>query len=200
MKIKICILISLMIGCSTKHVSNYKMDEYQYPIDSLVSPKVFVYQRTDSAEKLTCMYQRLIQKDSQTLLITTQLGTSMIRDSTVYLVEKNHVSFLENYMIMQNTKTQEVRASKGEIIENEDDGVTIERKIRYENPFVKNMMNTIEVKFRYDTITVCKVFNQDMPCIKFTTVMNFAFRYKYIPLLGKDLCEEYRLSFLFNYR
>ena len=87
----IYLLILFMIGCKSNQITENKLADYQFPLDSLISPKVFIFQRTDSLDKLSYHYQQLIKKDNQMILIRSSLGVSEMRDSAVYSVIDNHV-------------------------------------------------------------------------------------------------------------
>jgi hypothetical protein len=181
------LLILLLIGCKSNRVIENKLADYQYPLDSLISPKVFIFQRTDSLDKLSYHYQQLIKKDNQKILIRSSLGVGDMRDSSVYFVIDKHVVLKESYMIIQDKKTNQIKASKGDIKNNEDNGLNIETKIKYVNPFYESMISTVDFKLRYDTLFSYRLFDKDLPCIRYKANLEVSIKHKYIPLIGKDI-------------
>ena len=69
------------------------MDEYRYPMDSLINPKIFVFQRTDSLEKLTFYYEQMKIVGNNRIFIYTRLNhdnNSQYRDSIVYYYQQKN--------------------------------------------------------------------------------------------------------------
>jgi len=176
-----------MIGCKSNQITENKLADYQFPLDSLISPKVFIFQRTDSLDKLSYHYQQLIKKDNQMILIRSSLGVGDMRDSSVYSVIDNHVVLKESYMIIQDKKTTQIKASKGDIKVNEDNGLNIETKIKYVNPFHESMNSTVDFKLDNDTLIKYRLFDEDLTCIKYKANMDVYIKHKYIPLIGKEI-------------
>jgi hypothetical protein len=184
----IFLLIPLMFSCkSNKLIDNKSLTDYQYPLDSLITPKVFIYQRADSAEKLSYHYQQLIVKNNQKILIRSTLGDGNMRDSSVYDLINNKLVLQETYMIMKDRKTNKIKPSKGEVLEDIDNGVNNESKFKFTNPFAETIISTVKLKSTYDTIIVYRLFGKDLDCIRYKNNMTVSIKHKYIPFIGKSL-------------
>lgn len=177
-----------MFSCkNNKIIDNKSLTDYQYPLDSLITPKVFIYQRTDSAEKLSYHYQQLIVKNNQKILIRSLLGDVNMRDSSVYNLINNRLVLQETYMIMKDRKTSKIKPSKGEILKDIDNGVNNESKFKFTNPFAESMISTLNLKSTYDTTIVYRLFDKDLNCIRYKDNMTVFIKHKYIPFIGKSL-------------
>jgi hypothetical protein len=159
--------ILLLISCNNKNVGSYLLADYQYPLDSLIVPKVFVYQRNDSVDKFSFRYQQLIIKNKQKILICVLLGDEDLRDSSVYYVINNKPILNESYYIMKDFKTNIIKSTKGQIIENIDNGLIIKSKIKYTDPIYESLTITFNTISKYDTIAFYKFFDKELKCIKY---------------------------------
>ena len=99
----------------------------------------------------------------------------------------NHVVLKESYMIIQDKKTTQIKASKGDIKVNEDNGLNIETKIKYVNPFYESMNSTVDFKLDNDTLITYRLFDKDLTCIKYKANMDVSIKHKFIPLIGKEI-------------
>ena len=178
-----------MLSCNSNKsldIDNNLLTEYYYPFDSLINPKVFIYQRTDSADKLTYHYQQLIIKNKQKILIRASFGDDGMLDSSIYSIINNTPVLLETYTTVKDPKTNEIRPSKGKILKYVDYGVYREMEFKFTDPFMSSLISIFNQESTFDTIIVYKLFDRDMDCIRYKYNMKRSVKYKYIPFFGKS--------------
>jgi hypothetical protein len=191
MKKLIYLLIPLLISCkSNTSLDQKSLKDYQYPLDSLVIPKVFIYQRTDSLNIESYHYQQLINKNNQKLLIQCSLGNGDMRDSSVYLVNGNRRILQEDFLIVKDKKSNLFKVTKGEIIINKNNGINYESRIKFNNPFDESLISIIDFNLNYDTILNYQLFNKNLSCIRLKNELKVSVKNKFVPLIGNDF-EKY---------
>jgi len=182
-------LVLILVSCShtDKKIDNSIFSDYRYPLDSLVQPKVFVYQSLDSLNKLKFNFKQKIVEDTNTIYITAAINTSSpFRDSTTtYCRGKNYI-LKDSYSIEKDTKTNLEEAIKGEILDYSDSGLKREKKIKFSYPS-PSIITTIKTNSIIDKKIKFKLGSKILDCLLVKEYMSFNGRHKYIPFLGKKV-------------
>ena len=188
MKRLIYLLILILISCNGhKQAADISFHDYRYPLDSVIEPKVFIYERTDSVNFLTAHFEQLISKNNQLLLIRYSLAEGNMRDSSVFIVSYNsNPMLLESFLLMKDKKTNLVKRSMGQIIKRTDNGSEHHSKIRYTNPFDESLISIITSNSVYDTILIFPLNDKKLDCLRFKENHTISIKHKYIPFIGKS--------------
>lgn len=174
-----------MYGCNS-HSTNHdtKFDNFHYSWDSLVSAKLFVYSRIDNKNLKAYHYYQVYSHDGMRYLISSNRGDGNIRDSSKSKIEGSKLTLLETYMIMKNPNGIDSRVARGEIIENVNEDLVRESKIKYVNPFYNKIFAIIQVKEVFDTLISTNYKNTTYQClcskskVKVTSKNNIPFLHK----------------------
>ena len=187
-------LIPLIISCSNDtQPENSTMSGFNYPIDSLEIPKVFIYQRIDSTDILSYSLHQLIVKENQKILIKSTLGYQNTRDSSISELINNIPVLKETYMISKEFKTHNIITLKGEILKNIDNGTDRKTKIKYKE---ESFITTISThKIKADTAIIYRFKGENHTCMKTYDKQTISIRFRKFPIINRK--REQNGEFIF---
>ncbi len=184
-------LIPVLFSCNNSNrIDNTYMDEYRYPMDSLINPKVFVFQRTDSIEKLTFYYEQMKVVGNNRIFIYTRLNhdnNSQYRDSIVYYYQQKNLIIKDKYILVRDFKTNSDKLSKCEILEYTDHLNKRVIKSKCSFPLNESINSTFYNVSTFDKKITFKLFNRDVECLKMNDLVQVRGYHKYIPFVGKKI-------------
>ena len=184
--------ILTVISCNKTHkpINNEYLDEYSYPADSLINPKVFVYESNDRLAKLSFFLRLVKIENSSKICIHVELNkdnNTPIRDSTIYYYQGKNLILRDEYTLFKDSKTNKDRVIKTEILDYFESFQKRVIKTKYPSPFNESLVDTYtEVRFLAKKTTF-KIFNKDVKCVIMTNDIFVKIRHKYIPFIGKDV-------------
>ena len=184
------LFIPILISCNktNNQVDNKFMDDYRYPIDSLTKAKVFVYQRTDSLDKLSFFLEQVKVEDNNKIFIYVRLNnvnSSQFRDSTVYYYRDKNLILKDKYTIAKDPKTNLEKVIKCQILQYSDSSKKREIKTKCSNPLKESIVTIISTTSTFVKKTTFKIFDRNVECLNMAEQVQINVNYKYIPFLGK---------------
>jgi len=188
-KIIYLLLFIIPVGCShtVNKIDNEIFSDYRYPLDSLVQPKVFVYQNLDGLNELSFAFKQKIVEDTNTIYITASINTSSpFRDSTTNYCRGKDLILKDKYSIVKNTKTNLEEAVKGKLLDYSDSGFKREIRIKFTYPS-PSIITTIKSNSILDKKIKFKLGTKILDCLLMKEYMSIDGRPKYIPFLGKKI-------------
>ena len=174
MKNLLLILPILLISVSCKNINktNIKIDNqfinsFHYPIDSLATPRVFVYQRADKPDLHYFICQNRIIKDKDTTLIVVRIGINGLIDSSAYFYQNKTLILKEQFRVLTSRQTNIKNLVKGEDLKYYDKGYEKNRYLKFvcPNDLYTNVVENIYSK--YDKQTIYRIFGKDIECVQF---------------------------------
>jgi len=170
-KIKIILLCILLVAaCGRKKPRSNKdrpFIEYQYPLDSLRTPRCFIFERVDSPQIKSNRIQMITSRDNEELVIkyTLNSGRGGNRDSSVYIIESGFTTLIESYAIA--SKGTGSSTSKGKVVKVSDDSYHYVSEIDYPDPFNESIVSTlISTSDFVDTLSYTYQ-GQEIPAIRY---------------------------------
>lgn len=188
-------ILIVIYSCSeSNHRVNYDfISEYRYPVDSLINPKVFVFQTSDSSNKLAFFLNEVMIEGNKKIVTYARLNnnnTSPIRDSFVYYYQDKSLILKDDYTLVRDTNTNLDRVIKNKIIRVIMHSNKRILKTEYESPYNESIISTsteIETIVKNDTVNI---FNKAIPCV-IVAFKNHQFtRVKYVPFSGKKFVKS----------
>lgn len=174
MKKLLLILPILLTSVSCKYIdkTNIKIDNqfinsFHYPIDSLATPRVFVYQRADKPDLHYSICQKRIIIDKDTTLIAVRIGINGLIDSSAYLYKNKGLILKEQFRVLTSRQTNTKNLIKGEDLKYYDKGYEKNRYLKFvcPNDLYTNIVENIYSK--YDNQTIYRIFGKDIECVQF---------------------------------
>jgi hypothetical protein len=184
----IFLFIPLIIGCNGRNSADIKsVEDYQYPLDSLIVPKVFIYQNTDSLNLISYQYRGIIKIENDRLLVKYSIGDGNMRDSSVYIIPNGIPELKESFMLLKDSQSSSNGISKGEIIDDINSFTKKESMIKYLNPFSSSIISEVRTMSTYDSIMFYHFGGKDIECIKYNDKFELSVKHKYIPFIGRTI-------------
>lgn len=184
------ILVLTSCNKTNKPIDNQFMDEYRYPADSLIDPKVFVYENNDSLDKLSFYLRQVKVENGNKICIYVELdndNSTPRRDSTVYYYQGKNLILRDEYTLFKNSTTNKDRVFKSEILDYSDYSQKKVIKTKYRSPLNESLICTnTDVSF-FAKKTTFKIYDKDVKCIIMANNIYLKIRHKYIPFVGKDV-------------
>src|ERR1035437_6409899 len=174
MKKLLLILPILLTSVSCKYIdkTNIKIDNqfinsFRYPIDSLATPRVFVYQRADKPDLHYSICQKRIIINKDTTLIAVRIGINGLIDSSAYLYKNKTLILKEQFRVLTSRQTNTKNLIKGEDLKYYDKGYEKNRHLKFvcPNDLYTNVVENIYSK--YDKQTIYQIFGKDIECVQF---------------------------------
>lgn len=184
------LFLLILISCSKTNiqVNNEFMDEYRYPVDSLKNPKVFVYQQTDSLDKLSFFLGQMKVENGNKIYIYVKLNndnSSKFRDSIVYYYRDKNLILKDRYTITKDPKTNIDKLVKYQILQYSDFSKKRVVKTENINPLNDSIININTATSTFEKKTTYKVFERNFECLKMNDHIQFEVKHKHIPFIGK---------------
>lgn len=170
-------VITGIFGCKEKHDTAF--DGYLYPYDSLITPKVFVYRRTDTTGSYFCRYKKVITENGKKFLITTSLSEQGMKDSSKNLIQGENAKPVDIYVIMKTKGGNASSLTKGAIKKYEFSDKYRLLDVLYENPF-KETSSQVKVESNFNSFVTMQYHNKSYNCLLFDDVYKFKFKNKNI--------------------
>jgi len=167
--------ITGICGCKEKHDTAF--DGYLYPYDSLITPKVFVYRRTDTTGSYFCRYKKVVVENGKKFLITTSLSEQTMKDSSKNLITGENAEPVDIYVLMKTKGGSASSLTKGVIKEYEFSDKYRLLDVLYENPF-KESSSQVQVESNFNSFVTMKYHNKSYNCLLFDDVYKFKFKNK----------------------
>ena len=162
------ILVLTSCNKTNKPIDNQFMDEYRYPADSLIDPKVFVYENNDSLDKLSFYLRQVKVENGNKICIYVELdndNSTPRRDSTVYYYQGKNLILRDEYTLFKNSTTNKDRVFKSEILDYSDYSQKKVIKTKYRSPLNESLICTnTDVSF-FAKKTTFKIYDKDVKCI-----------------------------------
>jgi hypothetical protein len=184
--------ILTVISCSKTHkpINNEYLDEYRYSADSLINPKVFVYESNDRLDKLSFFLRQVKIENSTKICIHVELNkdnNTPRRDSTVFYYRGKNLILRDEYTLFKDSKTNKDKVIKTEILDYFESPQKRVIKTRYPSPLNESIVCTnTDINF-FAKKTTLKIYNKDVKCVIMTNDIFVKIRHKYIPFIGKDV-------------
>jgi len=184
-----------LIGCNKpkNQANNELMEGFGYPADSMIVPKVFVYETNDSLNRLIFTLKQVKLVNNKKICISVSLnynGIYPVRDSVVSYYEGNRSILKEIYEIAWDSVTKSDRVFKTKIIE--DTIINNKQIFRTEYPSVFNplIVNTnIDIDTVIDKKTI-KVFDKDVECYFLSSISEQFTGHKLSTLFGRKFIKS----------
>ena len=194
------IVLFVLLGCNKPkiQVNNEHLDNYRYPADSMIVPKVFVYETNDSLQKLTFTLKQIKNENHKKMLISVGLNNKNccpIRDSIVSCYKDKNLIIEKIFELVRDSVTKSDKVLKTNIIDYIETGY--KRFLRTEYPSVNNqsiITTKVDVDSIIDKVTL-KVFNKDVECIVVASESMQYTRYKLLFFFGKTFKKSTKLLF-----
>jgi len=184
------IFTTLSCNKTNKPIDNAYLDEYRCPADSLINPKVFVYEKNDSIDNLRFFLRQVKMENGDKICIYVRLDSEnrdSIRDSTVSYYRDKNLIVRDEYTLVKNNKTNKDRVIKSKILDYFDSPKERVIETKYTSPFNESLVCTnTEVSFLAKK-TKFKIYNKDVECVIMAKDIFKKIRHKYIPFMGKDV-------------
>lgn len=179
--LSIIFLSFVLICCSDKESENvFSLDDYKYPIESLKTPKVFVYHRMDNPLIKSFNCQQSYWKGEKRYLRRSSLGEGQ-RDSSIFIIKNGSALLQERYAIVRNNNYRQERIAKHKIsmISNKDN------KYELISEAVSPFNADIITKFKYvaicDSLITRKVMGKNLICIRESYCSEYSRSNKLVP-------------------
>jgi hypothetical protein len=187
------LFISLIIGCNSyRLVEKRTIYDYQYPFDSLINPKVFIYQFTDSASTLSFHFQQILKKNNQRILVDVTIGNDNRSDSSIFVLINNKLVLKETYIILKEKSTNNIKLSKGEILKWIDNDENRESIIKFtDEPFTTILTS----KSTVDSTMVYRLFGKDLECLRVKGKVTISIRNNSNQTLIKEINKTIELIY-----
>lgn len=186
-KKRIFFLLIFFISCKSKSSFTLTSEDFSYPLDSLVTTKLFVYQNVFDTNQKTITEKCYIK--SEGLLITQNFNNNVKYDSTVSILNGTKYSISKVYSFI-HSKDNSRQIVKGEVLSfsNEvQDGLTVKSIKKTLFKISESETEIIEDREKFLRDTVCFFLNEEYPCRVYSLVS----KYKLKSLLYKDFETEY---------
>jgi len=184
------VFISIFIGCNKSNnidVNDISLIDYHYPNDSLLTPKVFIYQRIEDSNEVSPILRQINIRNDSVFLIERRLGQGTLRDSTVYLIENDNIQLFEIFNYAKDRESETTKLSKGEIVKDYNSLTKSESKVRFTSPFNASLITKIETYSELDSILQYKYNGDLIPSLRYQDHANLWVGHKYIPFLNKSI-------------
>jgi len=171
-------------------IDNEYLDEYRYPADSLINPKVFVYESNDSLDKLSFFLRQVKVENGNKICIYVELdndNNTPRRDSTIYYYQGKSLIIRDEYTLFKDPTTNKNKVLKSKILDYFDYSQKRVIKTKYRSPMNESLICTnTDVSF-FAKKTTFKIYDKDVKCIIMANNIYLKIRHKYIPFVGKDV-------------
>ena len=184
--------ILTVISCNKtqKPINNEYLDEYRYPADSLINPKVFVYESNDHLDKLSFFLRLVKIENGSKICIHVELNkdnNTPRRDSTVFYYRGKNLFLRDEYTLFKDSTTNKDKVIKTEIIDYFESPQKRVIKKKYPSPLNESIVCTSNEISSFAKKTTFKIFNKDVKCVIMTNDIFIKIRHKYIPFIGKNV-------------
>ena len=194
------IIVATLLSCNKQkiQVNNEHMEGFRYPADSLIEPKVFVYETNDSLQKLTFTLKQIKNENHKKKLISVGLNNNNccpIRDSMVSCYKDKNLVVEEIFELVRDSVTKSDKVLKTNIIDYIE--TPYKRFLRTEYPSVYNqsiITTKVDVDSIIDKVTL-KVFNKDVECIVVASESMQYTRPRLLIFFGKTFKKSTKLLF-----
>ncbi len=184
-------ILIVIYSCSksTQQVNYDFISEYRYPVDSLINPKVFVFQTSDSTNKLAFFLNEVKIEGNNKIDIYARLNnnnTSPIRDSFVSYYQDKSLILKDDYTLVRDADTNLDRVIKNKIIRFIMHSNKRIIKTEYESPYNESIISRstkIDTIVKNDTVNI---FNKVIPCVIVAFKIHQFTKIKYVPFSGKN--------------
>lgn len=189
------IVLFVLIGCSKPktQVNNEQLDGFGYPADSMIEPKVFVYETNDSLQKLTFTFRQVKQVNNQKICISVSINCNnkhSDRDSVVSYYKGNRSILKEIFELAWDSVSKTERIFKTKILE--DTLIDNKQILKTEYPSIHNplIVNTcLDIDTVIDKKTL-KVFDKDVECYILASVSEQFTSHKLSTLFGRKFIKS----------
>lgn len=163
------IVLYVLIGCNKPktQVNNEQLDGFGYHADSMIVPKVFVYETNDSLQRLTFTLRQVKQVNNQKICISVSINCNnqhSSRDSVVSYYKGNSPILKEIFELAWDSVSKTERIFKTKILE--DTLIDNKQILKTEYPSIYDplIVNTcLDIDTVIDKKTL-KVFDKDVEC------------------------------------
>lgn len=184
------IVLFVLIGCSKPktQINNEFLDGFGYPADSMIVPKVFVYETNDSLQKHIFTFKQVKQVNNQKVCIGVSINCNnqnQVRDSVVSYYRGKRSILKEIYELAWDSASKTERIFKTKILE--DTLIDNKKIFRSEFPSVYNPL-IVSTCLDIDTIIdkkSIKVFDKDVECYILVSVSEQFTGHKLSTLFGR---------------
>ena len=176
-------------ACTEKHDTAF--DGYLYPYDSLISPKVFVYKRTDTVDTYFYRFKQVITENGKKFLITTSMGKGAMKDSSKNLIIGEIAEPIELYIYMNDKSKSTVALTKGIINKYKNSDKLKVLDVIYKNPFNESS-SQVKIESSFNSFITMKYRDKNYNCVLFEDVYKIKIKYKNIPLSGNSFSLKYK--------
>ena len=194
------IMLIVFVACNKPkiQVNNEHMEGFRYPADSLIEPKVFVYETNDSLQKLTFTLKQIKNENHKKKHISVGLNNNNccpIRDSIVSCYKDKNLVVEEIFELVRDSVTKSDKVLKTNIFDYIE--TSHKRVLRTEYLGVYNQL-IITTKLDIDSIidkATLKVFNKDVECIVVASESMQYTRPRLLIFFGKTFKKSTKLLF-----
>lgn len=194
------ILLIVFVACNKPkiQVNNEHMEDYRYPADSLIKPKVFVYETNDSLQELTFTLKQVKMENNNKIYINVRLNNDNccpIRDSTVFYYKGRNLIIKEIFEIVRDSVTKSEKVHKTKILDYIESSNKRILKTEYRGVYNQSIITTkLDVDSIIDKKTL-EVFNKDVECIVVASESVQFTRHKLLISSGKTFNKSTKLLF-----
>lgn len=194
------IVIIVLTSCNNPkiQVNNEHMESFRYPEDSLIDPKVFVYETNDSTQRFTFTLKQIKNTNNNKILISVGLnnnGCCPIRDSTVSYYKDRSLIIKDIFDLVRDSVENTDKVLKTKIIDYIESSKKRILRTKYLGAYDQSIKTT---KLTVDTIigkTTLKVFDKDVECIIVASESTQFTRHKLFIFNGKTFKKSTKILF-----
>lgn len=189
------IVLFVLIGCSKPkmQVNNEQLDGFGYPADSMIEPKVFVYETNDSLQRLTFTFRQVKLKDNEKIYISVGLNYGYLypaRDSVVSYYKGDKLILKEIFELAWDSVSKTERIFKTKILEDTLIDNKLILKTEYPSIYDPLIVNTcLDIDTVIDKKTL-KVFDKDVECYILASVSEQFTGHKMSTLFGRKFIKS----------
>lgn len=184
------LLVVSLFSCKKTvfNVDNEALFEYRYPADSLIEPKVFVYETNDSLSKLAFFVRRVEFEEDKKIYINVRLNHHndvSERDSTVFYYRNKNLIIKNIYTLVWDWETNSEKVLEIQILDYFESPNKRVLKTNETSPVNEAIISTI---VSIDTVvnkSTINILNHEVECMTVLSKTQQHTRYKLFPSKGR---------------